>query len=134
MGVSKTPAGRFLANSKCCGSNKELKAGKSSSPGSAARAFLNRRTGGQTNHWYAAGKAVVAGFARAPGCRPDRGAFDLYSMVAHCPAAALAIHTASDASFKAMAGGSSNWFGLAIQESTNIGPKAAEAPWKRRAF
>jgi hypothetical protein len=71
---------------------------------------------------------------RALGCRPDRGAFDLYSMVAHCPAAALAIHTASDASFKAMAGGSSNWFGLAIQESTNIGPKAAEAPWKRRAF
>ncbi|UGY17955.1 hypothetical protein HAP48_0011285 [Bradyrhizobium septentrionale] len=30
-----------------------------------------------TNHWYSAGKAVVAAYARTIGCRPDRGAFDL---------------------------------------------------------
>lgn len=58
-----------------------------------------------TNHWYSAGKAVMAAFARTLGCRPDRGAFDLYSMAPLGPAAVLAIHTAGDASFKAMARG-----------------------------
>ena len=56
-----------------------------------------------TNHWYSAGKAVVAAFARTLGCRPDRGAFDLYSMVALGPEAVRAIHTAGDANFGAMA-------------------------------
>jgi hypothetical protein len=58
-----------------------------------------------TNHWYSAGKAVVAAFGRTLGCRPDRGAFDLYSTEALGPAAVLAIHTEGDASFKAMARG-----------------------------
>jgi hypothetical protein len=66
----------------------------------------------KTNHWYSAGKAVVAAFARTLGCRPDRGAFDLYSMVALGPAAVLAIHTAGDASFKAMARGYPAGFSL----------------------
>ncbi len=58
-----------------------------------------------TCHWYSAGKAAVATFARTLGCRPDRGAFDLYSMTPLDPAAVLAIHTEGDASFEALARG-----------------------------
>jgi hypothetical protein len=65
-----------------------------------------------TNHWYSAGKAMVAAFARTLGCQPDRGAFDLYSMVALGPEAVHAIHTAGDASFKAMARGYPAGFSL----------------------
>ncbi|MDB5610114.1 MAG: hypothetical protein JWP25_7014 [Bradyrhizobium sp.] len=65
-----------------------------------------------TNHWYSAGKAVVAAFARTLGCRPDRGAFDLYSMVALGPEAVRAIHTAGDANFSAMARGYPAGFSL----------------------
>ena len=66
-----------------------------------------------TNHWYSASKAVVAAFARTLGCRPDRSAFDLYSMAALGPEAVRAIHTAGDASFKAMARGYPAGFSLA---------------------
>jgi hypothetical protein len=65
-----------------------------------------------TNHWYSAGKAVVAAYAVALGCRPDRGAFDLYSMTPLGAAAVLAIHTEGDASFKAMARGYPAGFAL----------------------
>jgi hypothetical protein len=65
-----------------------------------------------TNHWYSAGNAVVAAYARTLGCRPDRGAFDLYSMTPLAAAAVLAIHTEGDASFEAMARGYPAGFAL----------------------
>jgi hypothetical protein len=58
-----------------------------------------------TNHWYSAGKAVVAAYACALGCRADQGAFDLYSMTPLGATALLAVHTEDEASFKAMARG-----------------------------
>jgi hypothetical protein len=58
-----------------------------------------------TNHWYSAGKAVVAAYARTLGCRPDSGAFDLYSTTALGASALLAIHTEGDANFQAIARG-----------------------------
>jgi hypothetical protein len=59
----------------------------------------------ETNHWYSAGQAVVAAFARTLGCRPDRGAFDLYSMTTLEPTAVIAIHSEGDANFASMARG-----------------------------
>jgi hypothetical protein len=59
----------------------------------------------KTREWYSAGKAVVAAYARTLGCRPDRGAFDLYSTTSLEPAAVLAIHSEGDANFASMARG-----------------------------
>jgi hypothetical protein len=58
-----------------------------------------------TLHWYEAGKAVVAAYARTLGCRPDRGAFDLYSTTPLGSASILAMHSAGDESFLTMAQG-----------------------------
>jgi hypothetical protein len=58
-----------------------------------------------TNHWYSAGEAVVAAYARTLGCRPDGGAFDLYSITPLGAAAVLAIHSEGEPSFKKMARG-----------------------------
>jgi hypothetical protein len=58
-----------------------------------------------TNRWYSAGKAVVAAYARTLGCRPDGGAFDLYSMTPLGAAAVLAIHSEGEASFGKIARG-----------------------------
>jgi hypothetical protein len=58
-----------------------------------------------TPHCYRAGKAVVAAYARTLGCRPDRGAFDLYSTTPLGPASVLAMHSAGNKSFLAMAQG-----------------------------
>jgi hypothetical protein len=59
----------------------------------------------KTREWYSAGKAVVAAYARTLGCRPDRGAFDLYSMTDLGPETVMAVHTAGDEAFKLMARG-----------------------------
>jgi hypothetical protein len=59
----------------------------------------------KTREWFSAGKAVVAAYARTLGCRPDRGAFDLYSMSELGPEMVMAIHTAGDEAFKLMARG-----------------------------
>jgi hypothetical protein len=58
-----------------------------------------------TTHWYPAGKAVVAAYARTIGCRPDSSAFDLYSTIPLGPAAILAVHSEDEATFTAMAQG-----------------------------
>jgi hypothetical protein len=65
-----------------------------------------------TNHWYSAAEAVVAAYARTLGCRPDRGAFDLYSMTPLGADAVLAIHTEGEPSFMAMARGYPAGFAL----------------------
>lgn len=52
-----------------------------------------------TRHAYAAGCAVVGAFARTLGCRPERGAFDLYATEALGPASILNVHTAGDTTF-----------------------------------
>ncbi|WFU42221.1 hypothetical protein QA640_07025 [Bradyrhizobium sp. CB82] len=54
----------------------------------------------KTNQWLSAGRAVVGTFARTLGCRPDHGAFDLYTMEPLGPAAILAVHTAGESTFK----------------------------------
>lgn len=58
-----------------------------------------------TNKWYSAGKAVVAAYTKSLGCRPDGGAFDLYSMTDLGPEAVLAIHTEGEEAFDMMACG-----------------------------
>lgn len=58
-----------------------------------------------TNHAYCAGRAVVATYARALGCRADSGAFDLYVHRPLGPEAILAVHSDGDPSFTAMARG-----------------------------
>lgn len=59
----------------------------------------------KTREWYRAGKAVVAAYARLLGCRPDRGAFDLYSITDLGPETVMAIHTAGEEPFRLMAHG-----------------------------
>jgi hypothetical protein len=59
----------------------------------------------KTRHGYSAGCAVIGTFARTLGCRPDRGAFDLYSTTPLGPAAVLSIHSEGDANFETMARG-----------------------------
>ncbi|UQR61659.1 hypothetical protein LRP30_33300 [Bradyrhizobium sp. C-145] len=54
----------------------------------------------KTNQWLSAGRAVVGAFARTLGCRPDHGAFDLYTMEPLGAAAILAVHTAGETTFK----------------------------------
>jgi hypothetical protein len=66
----------------------------------------------ETNQWYSAGRAVVAAFARTLGCRPDRGAFDLYTMKKLKPTAVIAIHSDGDANFASMARGYPSKFTL----------------------
>lgn len=58
-----------------------------------------------TNHWYSAGKAVVAAYAHTLSCQPDGGAFDLYSTTPLGLVAVLAIHSQGEPSFKNMARG-----------------------------
>jgi len=54
----------------------------------------------KTNHWLRAGGAVVCAFARTLGCRPDRGAFDLYTIEPLGPTTILAIHSSSEPTFR----------------------------------
>ncbi|WP_271623421.1 hypothetical protein [Bradyrhizobium sp. CCBAU 11430] len=54
----------------------------------------------KTNQWLSAGRAVVGAFARTLGCRPDHGAFDLYTMEPLGAPAILAVHTAGETTFK----------------------------------
>jgi hypothetical protein len=58
-----------------------------------------------TRHGYSAGKAVVATFARARGCIPEKQAFDLYAKEPLGPSAILAVHTEGDRSFAEMGRG-----------------------------
>jgi hypothetical protein len=60
---------------------------------------------GNTRHSYSAGKGVVATFARTLGCVPDRGGFDLYSIVSLEPKAVIAIQSESEPDFRSLAQG-----------------------------
>jgi hypothetical protein len=59
----------------------------------------------KTRHAYSAGRAVIGAFARTLGCRPDRGAFDLYTIVSLEPDALIAIHSDDDVNFVSIARG-----------------------------
>lgn len=59
----------------------------------------------RTRHWLSAGRAVVGAFARTLGCRPDRGAFDLYTIEPLGAAAILAIHSDGESNFQNMGKG-----------------------------
>jgi hypothetical protein len=58
-----------------------------------------------TTHGYSAGNAVVATFARTLRLLPDGGDFDLYSIDSLRPEAVIAIHSAGEANFAAIARG-----------------------------
>lgn len=58
-----------------------------------------------TNHAYGAAKAVLAYYGRSIGCEPDGAGFELYTTQPLGPEAVLAVHTAGDAPFEALARG-----------------------------
>lgn len=58
-----------------------------------------------SRHTYSAAEAVVATFGRTLGCEPDQHAFDLYSEQALGPAHILAVHSAGESNFGAIARG-----------------------------
>lgn len=58
-----------------------------------------------TRHSYSAGEAVVATFARALGCKPDKKAFDLYTARPLEPEAILSVHSDGDADYLALGSG-----------------------------
>ena len=55
-----------------------------------------------TRHWYSAGGAVVATFARTLGCKPDRKSFDLYMARPLGADAILRIHSEGEPDFAAL--------------------------------
>ncbi|WP_315806355.1 MULTISPECIES: hypothetical protein [unclassified Bradyrhizobium] len=59
----------------------------------------------KTRHWLSAGRAVVGAFARTLGCRPDHGAFDLYTFEPLDADAILAIHNDGEPNFQNMGKG-----------------------------
>jgi len=58
-----------------------------------------------TRHSYSAGEAVVATFARALGCKPDKKAFDLYTARPLGPEAILSVHSDGEADYLALGSG-----------------------------
>jgi hypothetical protein len=58
-----------------------------------------------SRHGYSAAEAVVATYGRTLGCRPDKGAFDLYT---HQPLGGehlLAVHSEGESTYSDMARG-----------------------------
>nr|WP_314121564.1 hypothetical protein [uncultured Brevundimonas sp.] len=54
-------------------------------------------------HAFSAAEAVTAAFARSIGCTPEAKVFDLYVTAPLPPSAVLAVHTAGEARFEAVA-------------------------------
>ncbi len=55
-----------------------------------------------TRHSYLAGRAVVATFARALGCKPDSNNFDLYTVRPLAAASILRVHSEGESDFGAL--------------------------------